>query len=155
MGFSVGNLLKSIGGSVVDALPGGSFVNSLIDLPGGGNNNNPYVPDIIEGIYNPAVNQPSNAGGCPDIPVVVQPGQTVRLKAPPGYVIVECNGRKVAMLKPVAKALGYWSPRKKPPISVKDWRCVMRAASTQKKLKRVVSVADKALGTKIVPRRSK
>lgn len=165
MGFSVGDLVRSIGGGIVDAIPGGSALNGWIDMPsfGGGNNlvaqpsrppayNNEYIPDVIEGLWNPAVNQPpqpARQGGCPDIPVVVQPGQTTRLTAPPGYVIVKCRGQKVAMLKEVARSMGYWKPRRKPPISAKDWRCVQRAAATQKKLKRVVSTANRSLGKKI------
>lgn len=107
-----------------------------------GANNSPYVPDFIEGLYNPAINQasqPMTNGSC-GVNVTVTPQSTTRLKAPRGYVIVECppgSGQKTAMLKPVARALGLWKPRKKPPIKVKDWEALKRADSTIKKLKTV------------------
>lgn len=106
------------------------------------------VPDVIErGI---GTMPPAGAGGCtPFQGVVAQPLQTVRLKAPPGYRIVECpkgSGRKVAMLEPVARAFGYIKRRKKPPISVTDWESLKRADRTSRKLERVVKMSNQVTG---------
>ena len=95
----------------------------------------------------PAVN--GSAGGCAAPAGVLAPQVTQRLKAPRGYVIVECpenSGRKVAMLKELARKYGYWKPRKKPPISVKDWRCLMRAEATVNRVDRVVKATNAVTG---------
>lgn len=84
--------------------------------------------------------QPTN-GGVP--PTVVAPTVRAVHSAPPGYVIVNCPriGGKVAMLKPVAQKWGLWKPRRRPPIKVSDWRALMKAESTVKKLKAVTKKA--------------
>lgn len=143
MGLSVLDLVKSIGGGVVNAIPGGSLVNSLIDLPSGRNpNNNPYVPDVIEGMYAPGNVATNTVGGCSSIPVTMQPQATTVMKAPPGYVVVNCNGQKVAMLKPVARALGLWKPRKKPPISASQYSCIRKANSAITKIDNLKKMTD-------------
>ena len=83
----------------------------------------------------------SGGDPCPQIPVTVPPGVRQVAVAPPGYVIVNCGGQKVAMLKPVARSLGKWKPRRKPPIKASDWRCLMKADSTIRKLKTVTKRA--------------
>jgi hypothetical protein len=148
MGFSVSDL---VGGLVSLApIPGAGAVGNFISgLDDGRGNNNPYVPDVIERVYNPAIDnqqrpaQGANMAGCAGIQTVMQPTFKQIAQAPPGYVIVKCpnTGQKLAMLKPVARALGLWKPRRKPPISAKDWNCLKKADSTIKKLKRVEKMA--------------
>lgn len=146
MGLSLRSLIKGIGDAVSRAVPDGGLigrgVSSLVDSRGGGfpsvlNDDNPYIPNWME--FNPVTTPRAitTPGTCTDVPFVTTPGQRVVLSAPPGYVIVECRGQKVAMLKPIARSLGLWKPRRKPPISVKDWRCLQRADATIKKLKTV------------------
>ncbi len=79
--------------------------------------------------------------GCiPVLPVAFKQ----RAVAPKGYVVVtEKDGSKVAMLKTVARACGKWKPARKPPIKASDWRCLMRADATVRKLDRVQKAADK------------
>ena len=165
MGLSLGGFLKTIGGSIVDAIPGGSTLNKYIDLPGGRGLSgsdvtfNPatggsslvaqqpsdswLIPDPIERMYAPE-RFPDTAQGAAvgQVPIVVQPGVRQVASAPAGYVIVTCpNGAKKAMLKPVARALGLWKPRRKPPIKVSDWQALMKADRTVKKLKNVTKRA--------------
>jgi len=74
--------------------------------------------------------------------VVMQPQQKVINSAPKGYVIVEAGGRKVAMLKEVARKFGYWKPRSKPPISASDWKNLKRAERTRNKAKKIAQTAN-------------
>jgi hypothetical protein len=109
--------------------------------------NNPYIPDFLEEIWNPGLanqNGQATQAGCPNIPVIVQPAQKVTLKAPKGYVIVECpkgSGNKVAMIKPVAIKMGYYKNRPKPPISAKQWRAMKTAETVKNKVKNIASTA--------------
>ncbi len=83
--------------------------------------------------------------GCaPVLPVAF----TQRAVAPRGYVVVTdpATGQKVAMLKSVARACRLWKAPRKPPIKASDWRCLMRAEATVKKLDRVVKAANKVSG---------
>lgn len=67
--------------------------------------------------------------------IVVQPAMEARVKCPRGYVSVEVQpGVKACVWKPVARAMGMWKPRKKPPISSKDWTAFQRAQRVEKKL---------------------
>jgi hypothetical protein len=147
VGFSLTDLLSTVGRSVVGALPipGSNILAGLVPGGGGGGGytNSPYVPDVIENIYNPP---PATTGtpamsNCSSVPIVMAPQATTVMKAPPGYVVVMCRGQKVAMLKPVARSLGLWKPRKKPPIKVSDWQALMKADRTIKKLKMVTKKA--------------
>ena len=104
------------------------------------------VPDVLERQIG---TMPQAAGCAPFQGVVTAPMQVARLKAPPGYRIVECpkgSGQKVAMLEPVARAFGYIKRRKKPPISVTDWESLKRADRTTRKLDRVVQMSNRVTG---------
>ena len=113
----------------------------------------PYIPDFLEeGIYGgqAAANLPECGVG----QIMMQPQYESRIKCASGYVAVRCKGPngeliEACMLKPVAKALGLWSPRKKPPISAKDYRSLLTAERTAKKL---TAIAKKA-GALPKPRR--
>lgn len=103
------------------------------------------VPDPIERAIG---TMPSN-GSCAPGPVVVQPQVSQRLKAPSGYRIVECpkgSGQKVAMREETARKYGYLSPRRRPPISVRDWTSLKRADRTVRKLDRVVQMSNRVVG---------
>jgi len=91
---------------------------------------------------------PTTADG---LQLVKAPNVMQCLKADKGYVIVMYNGQKVQMLKIVAEKMGFWKPRRKPPISVSDWRCFVRAGAVEKKL---VRIAKRAGMTKKTTRRS-
>lgn len=75
-----------------------------------------YLPGGVSGSVStgkaltPTVGGSSPVGGG-GFPITVTPGTKQRLVAPKGYVIVEVNGTKVAMLAKVAYALGL---RKRP-----------------------------------------
>lgn len=70
--------------------------------------------------------------------IVMQPGQKVINTAPKGWVVVDMpDGTKKAVLKSVAKKLGLWKKRKKPPISASDWNKLKRADAVKKKAKRI------------------
>ena len=110
------------------------------------------VPDVIEeqlGTLSPVPIPGTGTCGPPGGPVVVAPMVGQRLIAPPGYRIVECpkgSGRKVAMREETARAYGYIRARRKPPISVKDWRSLMAAERTAKKIDKVVQASNRVTG---------
>jgi len=158
MGLSLGSFLKDVGSYVGNALLPGS--------PFGGNSGDDS--NLLGDVIVNRMTQPANRdvmtrrdqglppmavpdvytnppGSCPTpMSVVVQPTLRAVADAPPGYVIVECpkkSGNKVAMLKSVARSMGYWKPRRKPPIKASDYRALMRSEATIKKLKRVVKAA--------------
>lgn len=67
-------------------------------------------------------------------------------RAPAGYVVLrDASGRPFGVLKQVAKAFKLWSPKQRPPISVKDWNALKRGCSTVRKMQRVAKMAN-ALG---------
>lgn len=58
-----------------------------------------------------------------------------RATAPPGYVVVTMpDGSKAAMWKPLARSLGLWKARPKPPVSGWDLKAIRRADRAQKKV---------------------
>ena len=89
--------------------------------------NVPIVPEV-GGIGTPAL--------------VMQPQVTTRYVAPPGYVIVrrrmpDGSEAIAAVEKNYARKMGLWRPRRKPPISAKEWRQFKTAARVQRKLERI------------------
>lgn len=74
-------------------------------------------------------------------PIAVYPEPTQRLYVPPGYVVVNLgtkeNPQQIGMLKGVARAMGLWKARPKPPITGYDARAIRRAASAQKRVKKL------------------
>jgi len=75
-------------------------------------------------------------------------------RAPKGYVIVRdaVTGLPHAVLKSAARSAGLWKPAKKPPISVGDWQCLLKANRTVKKLKQVVKKGEQISSLKPRPR---
>lgn len=75
--------------------------------------------------------------------IVMEPGQKVIADAPPGFVIVDMpDGSKKAVLKEVARKLGLWKARAKPPISASDWKKLKAADRVKKKAKKIAQTAD-------------
>ena len=77
-----------------------------------------------------------------NVPIITQPQVRQIQKAPPGYVLVTRNGVTAAVLKPVARQMGLWKPRKKPPISVSEYTALQKANRAETKIKRLAQKAD-------------
>ena len=105
----------------------------------------PYVPDIFEDwAYGGAVAK--NLPACGVANVMMQPEYEQRMKCAPGYVAVRCRGAggeiiEACMLKGVARVMGLWKPRRKPPISASDYRALGKAERTVKKLTNIAKRA--------------
>lgn len=77
--------------------------------------------------------------------VIVDPIIDTIHRAPRGYVIVEYpenSGRKMAMLKTVARQFGYWKPAAKPPISATEYKQAKAADKVGRKLMTVAKNLD-------------
>lgn len=73
-------------------------------------------------------------------PVAVQPELAERIKCPPGYVAVDLDGdgvKDACVLKGMARSLGLFKSRPKPPISGYDARAIRRAESAKKRVKKL------------------
>lgn len=70
-------------------------------------------------------------------PIAVYPDTGERYVVPTGYVLVDVNGEKLAMLKGAARAMGLWKPRPKPPVSGWDMRAITRASSARARVKKL------------------
>ena len=114
---------------------GGSAAQAVIQNPGTALM--PYASPALP-VATPAQQTVSTPIPGAGFSVMAQPvAKTVYVSPDRWHVIVTVNGQKYAMFKPVARALKLWKPRRKPPISVKDWRSLQRADATIKKLKTV------------------
>lgn len=83
------------------------------------------------------LNTPSDKLGRP---VAVHPEMTERISCPPGYVAVDLDGdgvKDACVLKGVARSMGLWKSRPKPPISGYDARAIKRAESAKKRVKKL------------------
>jgi len=117
------------------------------------------VSDLVKGALQPGTAPLAGSGlrtlnGCVVPEAVVAPQVALVNRAPAGYVIVECNGVKVAMLKEVAMKMGKFKRRPKPPISASDWKSLRKAETVKKKAKRIASVAGFSCATKGSRRRA-
>lgn len=74
--------------------------------------------------------------------VITDPMLDTICRAPKGYVIVEYEGQKVAMLKDVARKFGFWKPASKPPISATEYRQAKAAGRVANKVARLASTLD-------------
>lgn len=75
--------------------------------------------------------------------IVMEPQQKVIHSAPPGWVIVDMpdgSGKK-AVRKEVARCLGLWKARSKPPISASDWKKLKTAKRVENKAKKIAQTA--------------
>lgn len=82
------------------------------------------------------------------LPLTLPVEYTPVAKPPRGYVLVDYDGQEMFMLKGCARDLGLWKARRKPPISASDYRTLMRAATTAKKIDRITKMADRVTGKK-------
>lgn len=79
-------------------------------------------------------------------PIAVYPDRREQDVAPAGYVLVDGErigmepGTRLAVLKPVARALGVWKGRPKPPVSGYDMRAITRARSAQGRVKKLAGM---------------
>lgn len=74
------------------------------------------------------------------MPIVMAATPTMVFKAPPGMVTVKdpYTGEKKFLNKQVARAMGLWRPRKKAPISAKDWDAAKKAKRIETKLSKML-----------------
>lgn len=81
------------------------------------------------------------------LPVVVEPNQVMRNRAPAGYVLVRRadpqtgEERVFAVLESVARAMRLVKPRSKPPISATDWKKLKTAKRVETKAKKIAQTA--------------
>lgn len=74
--------------------------------------------------------------------LVLPAGQKTIATAPKGYVVVTMpDGSKKAVLKTIARKLGLWKSRSKPPISASDWKKLKAAERVKKKAKKIGKTA--------------
>lgn len=71
-------------------------------------------------------------------PIAVHGEVIERMYVPPGYVVVDMpDGERIGVLREVARSMGLWKPRPKPPITAGDARAIRRANSARKRVKRL------------------
>lgn len=113
----------------------------------------PFIPDLgdveqfLRGGARAALNGNGLSGTVSQLvgsnQIVMEPGRKVIADAPPGYVIVNMpDGSKKAVLKDIARKLGLWKARSKPPISASDWKKLKAADRVKKKAKKIAQTAD-------------
>jgi len=108
---------------------------SLFDLRGDPRPNGPVVlDDPTDAWLNRAAAIDSKTG----LPLWGDMEIVDRIKCPRGYVAVEqARGGRGCMLKGAAIALSKWKQRKKPIISVRDYRAFQRSTSVVNKLENI------------------
>lgn len=129
-------------GGFAPQLPAG--LPSLPRFPGmsGGNGGSPSMPTQFNG-------NGTNGQFSDDVStllggdrIVMEPGQKVINTAPPGWVVVDVPGHgKKAVRKEVARCLGLWKSRSKPPISASDWKKLKTAKRVENKAKKIAQTA--------------
>ena len=118
------------------------------------------IADVVKDALQPSNGKlPTGSGlktinGCVFPESVLSPTTALVHRAPPGYVIVDCAGIKVAMLKEVAIKMGKFKRRPKPPISASDWKALRTADRVKKKAKTIAGVAGFSCATKGSRRRA-
>ena len=96
----------------------------------------------------------TGVNGCAVPAAVTAPFIANVMRAPKGYVLVTCNGQRVAMLKEIAVKMGYWKRRRKPPMSASEWKTLTTAKRVMKKSKRIAETAGFRCSTSSSRRRS-
>jgi len=147
----VGGVIGKIGGVIGGLLPGGGegeiTPGQLPILPGvGGGGFWDWWDDDPE--QPPPQNGRMNGTCSPTVAI----GYTQRAHCPPGYVAVRPGGPGTAqtcMLKSVAIDCKLYKNPTRPPIKARDWSCLKKAASVQRKLDTVFRTANKASGRRI------
>lgn len=72
-------------------------------------------------------------------PIAVHPMVRESVVGPSGYVMVNMNGERIAMLKSFAIRAGLYKSPPKPPVSGYDMRAITRAAAAGKRVKKLAS----------------
>lgn len=125
------------------AVPNGTFFPDIPGIPDLGD-----LEQFIRGGTRAAFNGNGRGGELSALlgtnQIITMPGQKVIATAPRGFVIVDMpdGSGKRAVLKSVARRLGLWKPRSKPPISASDWKKLKVAERVKKKAKRIAQTAD-------------
>lgn len=141
LGSAVGNLIpvnrSTTGGS---PMPQQTAINPLVGaLLGGGSRNSRRVAlDLL--LSSGALN------GIARAPVTyTAPDGRVRYGSDPGYVLVTRRSgnmiQRVQMPRFIARELGYWKPRRRPLISVRDSNAIRRSNSARRRLQRAAKGA--------------
>lgn len=161
----VGRFVDKLGGSVVSKLPGGTILQAagrslgaMAKTPagkiaigtgaaigagvgfgarGGGQ---PALPS--QGALVPYAGQAQGGlmqGGNVYPPIIDSSMLGTYYRAPRHYVIVRdpSTGAVYGMLKQYARAMGYWRPARKPPISAGDWHKYQTAKAVEKRLLKI------------------
>lgn len=102
----------------------------------------------------PGGDAPTLGGGFSAMPLITEAVPVTQLRAPKGYVMVDVNGQKVAMLEGAARQFRLWRPRRKPPITAADLAAINRAARAKKRIKALDKKVDSITGVKIVRRKA-
>lgn len=164
MGF-----LKKVGkalGGVARTLDPTGVVGGVIDIASGGGQqrqrSSGQLPGLPPGFQlspatgngTPPVRMISNGNGngfTSDIGqllggdrIVMEAQPKVIHSAPPGWVVVDMpdgSGKK-AVRKEIARCLGLWKPRAKPPITASDWKKLKTANRVKNKAKKIAQTAD-------------
>lgn len=118
------------GGGGVPRVPQGGVVGTVRRVLPGGRSGYTYDPFDL--------NTPTDRTGRP---VAVIPEMRERVSCPPGYVGVDLDGdgvKDACVLKGVARAMGLYHSRPKPPVSGYEARAIRTATAAKK---RVASLA--------------
>lgn len=70
-------------------------------------------------------------------PIAVYPRERTSMVGPTGYVVVDYNGEKIAMLRGMAIRAGLYKAPPKPPVSGYDMRAINRAHAATKRVKKL------------------
>jgi len=160
------DVVQAVGAPVLGAasavgVPGASLAQtglSFVPQGGGARTTTPPGYDETGWDWNPLdAYQPNlptaRAGGRTifDAPAATaQPIEQLCYRCPKGYVLVtdRATGAKSCVLKCVAREMGLWRARPKPPISAADYRKMRIAARVEKKVKRLAGMAGFTCRTK-------
>lgn len=138
------------------------FVDPALEIGGavydwatGGNGNGVAAPGAIPPTVAAPRTAPRTNGGasgqaacCGQTMVPIAYKQIA--SCPPGYVAVDTSGdgrTDACVIRSCARQYG-WRPAAKPPIKASDWKGLRKAASTIKKLDRVVKMGNAVVGKK-------
>jgi len=137
--------LGAVGGTVLKVGAGFMPANQPINVRGGGYDEPGFDLNPFD-----AFNEVPTPGTAPRGSMYAVPATTVTpaarecLRCPKGYVLIRDPRNPSAatcMLKTVARQMGLWKPRPKPPMSASDYRKLRIAKRVEKKIKRMAGMA--------------
>lgn len=146
IGGIVGGAVATIGSGIVDRIFGGA-PSSPPPVPQGF-----QIPQPVQGPIGRTISRilPGGRTGreftaATDLtdrvgrPIAVHPMVRESVVGPSGYVMVNMNGERIAMLKSFAIRAGLYKSPPKPPVSGYDMRAITRAAAAGKRVKKLAS----------------